>query len=399
MQVIRAAQAFDGTRFLRDGVTVFIDEERIVGVEAGWSGVPDGVQVTEHSGTLLPGLIDCHTHLVADGTFGGLERAGTMSDDQLDTVITDSLRAHAVAGVTTVRDLGDRHYRTLAFRECPGLPRVVAAGPPITTPGGHCHFLGGVTDGDVRRAVADHRDHGVDLIKVMASGGFATPESDQAGAQFSVAELASLVEAAHAAGLRAVAHAHSLIGAENAFAAGVDGIEHFTCVTPAGLRMDDEFLDRLAARGVYIDLTMGNDRAVGATMSVPPTSMALLLKLTGFSSLDGFYESRLEALSRLRRHGVRLAPGVDSGMGPTKRHGSAWRMAGELVQAGYSVAEALGSVTSVAAEACGVAATTGRLATGYAADLLVVDGDLARDVALLARPREVLIRGTSVALP
>ena len=140
MHALRAAHAFDGTRFLPGGATVFLDGDRIVGVESGRVDVPDRVEVTEYAGTVLPGLIDCHTHLVADATPGGLERAGAMPDEPIDRVITDSLRAHVVAGVTTVRDLGDRDYRTLAFRERPGLPRVVASGPPLTTPGGHCQL-------------------------------------------------------------------------------------------------------------------------------------------------------------------------------------------------------------------------------------------------------------------
>lgn len=142
MQAIRAKHAFDGTRFLPGGATVLVDRGRIVGVESGRFDVPDEVEVREYAGTVLPGLVDCHTHLVADATVGGLERVGTMPDEAVDRVILASLQAHVLAGVTTVRDLGDRDFRTLAFRERPGMPRVVASGPPVTTPGGHCHFLG-----------------------------------------------------------------------------------------------------------------------------------------------------------------------------------------------------------------------------------------------------------------
>ena len=133
-----AAHAFDGTRFLPGGATVVWDGARIVGVEPGHAAVPDGVEVRDHTGTVLPGLIDCHSHLVADATLGGLERAAAMSGEAVDEVIALSLAAHARAGVTTVRDLGDCGYRTLAFGERPGLPRVVASGPPLTTPGGNC---------------------------------------------------------------------------------------------------------------------------------------------------------------------------------------------------------------------------------------------------------------------
>ena len=100
MHGIRATHVFDGTRFLPGGATVLFDGDRIVGVETGRVEVPDRVEVTEYAGTVLPGLIDCHTHLVADSTLGGLERAGTMSDEAIDQVIEDSLRAHAVAVVS-----------------------------------------------------------------------------------------------------------------------------------------------------------------------------------------------------------------------------------------------------------------------------------------------------------
>jgi imidazolonepropionase-like amidohydrolase len=273
---------------------------------------------------------------------------------------------------------------------------VVAAGPPLTTPSGQCHFLGGEVDGDVVRAVADHHDHGVEVIKIMASGGFATPESDQLGAQFSVADLTAIVEAGHAAGLPVVAHAHSLVGARNAVAAGVDGIEHFTCLTDTGPQIDDRFLEQVAAAGIAVDLTMGNDRAwhSALTPATLPPPMAKLMRLGGFDSFDAFYAVRLDLLSDLRRHGIRVVAGVDSGMGPIKPHGSVWRTVGEMTGAGFPVTEALATVTSGAADACGLAGTTGRLAVGCSADLLVIDHDLSETLDGLGRPRQVVIRGT-----
>ena len=359
MRAVRAAHAFDGERFLAGGATVLIDGDRIVDVQSSHEQLPADVEVVDYGGTVLPGLIDCHTHLVADASFGGLERAGSMSDDELDAVIIRSLRAHAAAGVTTVRDLGDVRYRTLAFRGVPGLPRVVASGPPITTPGGHCHFLGGAVggllDADLRTAVAERVSAGVDVVKVMASGGFATPDTDQLGAQFTAAQLTVLVGEAHRNGLSLVAHAHSLAGMENALAAAVDGIEHFSGLSAAhGAHVEDDFLEQVARRGVYVDLTMGNDRSFHALMPTPPPPVAELMKRFGVSSFDEFYASRITGLSRLRQHGIRLITGVDSGMGPTKRHGNLWRVVGEMVEGGYSPAEALAAATSVTARACGL---------------------------------------------
>jgi imidazolonepropionase-like amidohydrolase len=143
---------------------------------------------------------------------------------------------------------------------------------------------------------------------------------------------------------------------------------------------------------------MGNDRSLHPAMAAPPPQLALLLARTGFASFDAFYASRIGVLTKLRKHGVAVVAGVDSGMGPFKRHGNVWRMVGELVQAGYAVADAIAAATSVAAEACGLEGETGRLAAGCAADILVVDGDLTEDVSLLGSPRAVWIRGSGVDL-
>ena len=256
-----------------------------------------------------------------------------MSDEAVvDEVIRDSLRAHAVAGVTTVRDLGDRDYRTLASGACrPSPGRCVGAA--ATTLGGHCDFLGGAVDGNLRGGRGG-AERGVDVIKVMASGGFATPGSDPLGAQFTSAELTALVDEAHRVGLPIVAHAHSLLGMQNALAAGIDGIEHFGN-TAEGPRIDDDLLDEVVAGGVYVDLTTGNDRTFHALMPAPPPQVAELMARLGVTSYDAFYVSQIAMFGRLREHGVAVVTGVDSGMGPMKRHGNAWRTVGELVEGGY----------------------------------------------------------------
>lgn len=262
MQALRATQVYDGTTFLGAG-TVLVEDDSILGVERGHPDLPDGTAVTTYAGTLLPGLFDGHVHLVATSTVGSLERAGSLTDGELDRVIRDSLAAHAAAGVTTVQDLGDRSYRTLAARALPGLPRVRAAGPPLTVDGGHCHFLGGAASGvdGVRRSVEEHAARGVDVIKVMASGGMLTPGTDSFGVQFGDEELRAVVEAGHDQGLKVRAHAHSLAGIRHALAAGVDGIEHLTGLTEEGLRLPDDVLEAVAGAGVEVCPTLGTDPA------------------------------------------------------------------------------------------------------------------------------------------
>jgi imidazolonepropionase-like amidohydrolase len=154
---------------------------------------------------MLPGLIDAHAHLCADAGPGALERLGEGDGTGLAAVIEQSLRTHLRAGVTTVRDLGDRRDAVLAWRAgaVPGLPAVVASGTPITSTGGHCWALGGEAAGEraLRAAVQQRAEAGADVIKIMASGGVFTPGTDTTRPQFTDAELAAVVTEAHALGL------------------------------------------------------------------------------------------------------------------------------------------------------------------------------------------------------
>ena len=218
----------------------------------------------------------------------------------------------------------------------------MASGPPLTTPGGHCHFLGGAVDGDPRAAVAEHAERGVDVVKVMASGGFATPETDQLGAQFTVAELTALVERGARAGLPVVAHAHSLVG--HAERPGGRRGRHRALHRPlrrGRRRSTTTCWTRSPAAACTWTSTMGNDRSLHALMPAPPPPIAELMARLGVGSFDEFYASRIGMFSAAAEHGVAVIAGVDSGMGPTKRHGNAWRTVAEQVDGGYYVPEAL----------------------------------------------------------
>lgn len=399
LRALRSRVAFDGVSFVPEGMTVLVERGVIVGVERFGCDLPTDCAVTELEGTLLPGLIDGHVHLVADGEVGSLERAGIMAEAEVDAVITRTLSQQAAAGVTTVRDLGDSRFRTLDFRDrsSPGVPRIVASGPPLTVPGGHCHFLGGVA-GDIdtaRRLVGEHHERGVDVIKVMASGGMVTAGTDVFGVQFEPDVLRALVDSAHRLGLAVLAHAHSLAGIRHALDAGVDGIEHFTGLTTGGIDIPDDVLGRVAAADVVVDPTLGFDKEGLAALPTLPAGLAESLRRAGLDFATA-YAARLRVLARAHAGGVRVVSGSDAGVGPLKRHGGLARSVIDLLEAGLSTEQALATATSAAAVACGVERFTGRLAPGLAADLLAVDGDLRSDLQSLRRPTAVLVRGHDV---
>ena len=395
---LRSRVAFDGERFLEGGATVLVDGSEIAGVEPFGFEAPEGVEVATYDGTLLPGLVDAHVHLVADGMPGSLEAVGSMSHEEIDAVIARTLAQQAAFGVTTVRDLGDRGYRTLAFRDAssPGTPRIVAAGPPFTTEAGHCHYLGCVAEGPdaIRAAMAEHVERGVDVVKVMASGGMLTPGTDQLGVQFSSADLALVVSLAHEAGLPCVAHTHSVRGAWHAVDAGVDGLEHFTCLTEQGLVTPPDLLEAIAAKGIVVDQTVGWNKAVIRLDLMPPPLRALMER---FDLLpDTMEAARTEQRRAMREHGVPVVCGTDAGISPPKVHGdSAWRAVREAALSA-PLEEALSSATSYAASVLGLGSATGRLRAGYAADLLAVAGDVRADLEVLGRPVAVLVRGVAV---
>ncbi|GIH97340.1 amidohydrolase family protein [Planobispora siamensis] len=387
---IRAARVFDGERLL-DGVTVVLVEDgRIAGVEPG-PAVPDGWPVHDlPGGTVLPGLIDAHVHLCADSGPGALDRLTEATREQLEATIEASLKLHLAAGVTTVRDLGDHHDAVLAWRSKArtGLPAVVAAGAPLTSTGGHCWPMGGQAQGvsGLREAVRQRADRGADIVKIMASGGVLTPGTDTMRPQFTDEELRAAVAEAHALGLPITAHAHALSAVRQALEAGVDGIEHCTCLTPDGVRLDDTLLAGLAESGIAICATLGSDPRV----VVPPQVVAM-------AERAGITEAVLqEAVARLHRGGVRLVAGSDAGIGPAKPHGLLSATLEEYVRSGLPASSALATATSVAADACGMGGRKGRVRPGYDADLLVVDGDPTRDIAAVGRPLSVHLAGQPV---
>jgi imidazolonepropionase-like amidohydrolase len=403
MRGYRAERAFDGLNIRRDGVLVLVEDGHIVGVEPASAPAPEGCEVVEFPGsTLLPGLIDTHVHLCGDSGPRALDQVPELSAEELERVITTAEQQHVRAGVTAVRDLGDHRFAVLdriAAARSYGArgsserlgPTVVGSGPPITSPGGHCWSMGGeaASEDELRRAVRERSERGAAVVKIMASGGVMTPGTDMLAGQFTVAQLRVVVEEAHRLGLPVTAHAHALPAVEASVAAGVDGIEHCSCLTAAGSRRPPELLDRLVAAGTYVCPTLG--RLPG--LDPPPRVQAAL------EAVHGTYEQHLPHVAELVRAGTVLLAGTDAGIGPSKRHGLVPFGVADLVTAcGMAPADALASATGLAARACGVEGRTGRLAAGLDADLLMVDGDPLADVTALQRPRLVVSRGREVPL-
>ncbi len=385
LTALRAARLFDGTSssMIRDPVVV-IDGATIVAVDSGVPP-PAGSDVVDLGrAALLPGLVDTHVHLAFDASTDPVGHLAGRDESEAVAAMARAGQAALRGGVTTVRDLGDRGYLSLRLRGRADLPTIVAAGPPITTAGGHCHFLGGAaepTEAGVRAAVREHVERGTDVIKIMASGGNLTPGSRQDLTQFPPGVLRAAVDEAHKYGLQVTVHAHAVGAIADAVAAGADGLEHVSFWTRDGVDAPAGLIRLIADQRTAVGATIGMRPMPG--QGPPPEVLARMPAI-------------IANTRRLYEAGALMVAGTDAGIAPTKPHDAVRYAPAILRELGFGPAEALRAVTSVAAGVCGLGHRKGRIAPGYEADILAVDGDPVTDPGALHRIRAVYARGTPV---
>jgi imidazolonepropionase-like amidohydrolase len=354
---LRAARLFDGER-LAERPIVLIDGARIVDVAVEAPREAELVDLGD--ATLMPGLVDCHQHLVFN-CVGTLEEQVTgVSDEDLAERARHNARQALRAGITTIRDVGDRGYVTLALRAEVDLPTLLCAGPPITVPGGHCWYLGGESPTDrLADVVAEHAARGCDLVKVMVSGGHLTPTYPMHESQFTTDEVRTIVTAAHERGLPVAAHCHGTASVRSAVDARVDTIEHCT------------FMDEHLQSQPDLDL-LAEMRTVGIAMS------ATFGQLPGSDPppvIKANFETMLRTAGDFAASGGRVVIGTDAGIAPPKPHDVAPYALANLLDAGMSRARSLRAMTADGADAIGLGDRKGRLTPGYDADVLAVAGD------------------------
>ncbi len=356
---LRFGRLWDGTRVMTDAVVV-VEGQRITAVGTGDAAVPPGAAVVDlRAFTALPGLIDVHTHITYfwDGAPGTRPRGQRRLPAVTVFLAQDNARKTLETGVTTVRDLNAGNDMDLAMRELTASgamvgPRIFASGPGLSA------RAGAAPDPEAMRAlVAARVTAGVDWIKVFGSrGGFETVDGTQT---VTYEEMKAVVEAAHAAGKKVAIHSYGPSGVADAVRAGADSVEH-------GADVDEATLAEMKRRGTVWVPTVDHNRYyidAQADYGFAPGSEA---------ALTHYLERNQASVRKAVAMGVKLAMGSDA---VYTMFGQNTRELGWFVRAGMTPVQALATATTIAAELLGVEDRLGRIAPGYLADLVAVQGD------------------------
>jgi imidazolonepropionase-like amidohydrolase len=400
--VIHAGRLIDGqSKTPRENVSILIRDDRIVSVEPGFT-TPTGAAVIDLSaGTVLPGLIDCHDHITASFHKGDpIRNAVTRTDfdDEIDAV--NNARAELMAGFTTIRDVGASTEVIIALKkavnagETPG-PRMWVSGSPISPTGGHGDPANGLdpelthpgwNDAIVdspeaaRRIVRTHRREGVDLIKILPSGGVMSIGDDPKLQLMADDEIKAVIDTAHSLGLKVAAHAHGEEAINHAVELGVDSIEH-------GSYADARSYALMKAHGTYLVPTM----LVGARVyqhakdhpeDLNPSTAAKALVIGPLlkKNLHDAYAA-----------GVKIAFGTDTfGM---SAHGENAQEFAIMVSAGMPPMEAIRAATTSAADLIGDPQDIGSVQPGRYADIVAVNSDPLQDITTLEHVQFVMKGG------
>ncbi len=396
--VIHAGQMLDvkSGKLLSDQTLVIANGKIVsVGASAGTKAPADALRIELPNATVLPGLIDAHTHLTMDPKFGYEELGLSIPREAL--IGAKNARVTLAAGFTTVRNVAADGYSDVALRDAinagdvPG-PRMLVSGPALGITGGHCdnnllpyeyHAVGdGVADGiaAVQHKVRENIKYGADLIKICATGGVLSKGDDPQASQYTLEEMKAIVADAHRLGRKVAAHAHGAQGILWASEAGVDSIEH-------GSYIDDAGIAEMKKNGTYLvpTLYLADWFLENAERNHVPDFLLVKAKAV--------MPAARKNVAHAFASGVKVAFGTDAAVYP---HGLNAHEFAVMVKLGLTPLQAIQAATVNAADLLGWPGKVGSLEPGAWADVVAVDGDPLNDVTTLEHVKFVMKGGEVV---
>lgn len=377
--------------------TIVIDDGKIVSVGASAEAkVPtDATHIDLPNATVLPGLIDAHTHLTMDPKFGYERLAISVPREAL--IGAKNARTTLLAGFTTVRNVGASDFSDVALRDAinagdvPG-PRMLVSGPALSITGGHCdnnmlpfeyHATeSGVADGiaAVQHKVRENIKYGSDLIKVCATGGVLSLGDNPQHSQYTLEEMKAIVADAHRLGRRVAAHAHGAEGIRWAAEAGVDSIEH-------GSYIDEPGISAMKEHGTYLvpTLYLGDWMIENAALTHLPAPL--------LAKAQEVLPAARKNIAHAFASGVKVAFGTDAAVYP---HGLNARQFAVMVKLGLTPLQSIQAATVNAADLLGWTGKIGTVEPGAWGDIVAIDGDPLKDVTTLERVKFVMKAGEVV---
>ena len=409
LTLLRVGRMLDGTGTpAQERVAVLLQGTKVQAVGPDHElGLPDGAagEVLEFpSATLLPGLIDSHTHTNMPGN--GRRGEDVHVNDSDDLRLLRSAHNVGIAlrtGVTTVGDCGGWHHTTFSLKEGvqQGLitgPRMLVSGRPITTTGGHCWFMGSEADGvdGVRHAARQLIKEGADFLKVMATGG-STMGTDPFRPAFSAEELRAIVEEGHRRNKLVTAHCRTNVAMRMVVDAGFDGIMHGWFTDTTGARhLDEELANHLVEHEVWVAPTLHITRSrLFALQAKKERGEATPKEEAQLDRMRANHEQLLAHTRRLVELGVRFIAGSDCGWG-VYPFGHFDLELDAMVAGGLTPMQAVVAATGASAQALGLSDSVGTIAPGMEADLLVVDGSPDVQIADVGKVAAVFKAGVRV---
>ena len=367
---------------------------------------PEGVtaETFDYPGkTVMPGLIDCHTHHNGFGDGRKGEDVAALPDEILTLQAASNATACLFSGVTSIRDNGAKNLTMFRLREAARMgiiqtPRMVLCGRPIATVGGHMGYFGTEVTGPVEAVAAVRQliKEGADYIKMCATGG-STGTSFPLLPSFDVDELTAITHEAHKVGKLTATHCASTQGTINSLDAGVDMIIHCVFKEPDGTpSFREDVAERIGQQGAYVNPTVHVARA--RVWALQRKIEAQGLGPQDQSNLDAALaelETRSEHLFRMADMGLKIITGSDSSWGDYQLGNTVYETEC-LVRAGLSPMAGILSVTSQAAKSIAIDGVTGTLETQKEADLIIVDGNPAQDISVLWNIDEVFLAGERI---